>query len=116
MRLRGVFNYWIIFSVMIFILVLLVYIFVPLGQMFISHTLKASEDIIQQNQQIINSIQNETIREALINATNKQIESIAFQEIVLSTFYKYGWIIIISVAVLVIFILARQTVETSQIQ
>jgi len=116
MRFRAVFNYWIIFSVLIFILVLLVYIFVPLGQTFISHTMKASEDIITQNQQIINNIQNDTIRQTLTDAMYQQVSSLTFQETVLSTFYRYGWIIIISVAVLVIFVLARQTVETSQIQ
>lgn len=111
---KSVFTFWIIFVFFLFIFILLLYIFMPLGQTFITSTIKASEDIIELQNSYINQIQNETVKQALLNATNSQISSLTEQHSILSTFYKYSWIIVILVVSLMMFILARKYVEYEQ--
>ena len=113
---RSVFTLWIVFVIVLLMLIFLFYLTIPLLQNIQTKFIKSAEDILQQNQHVIKSIQNETIKQSLLNATNDQIKSLAEQQIILSTFTKYAWIFIIILAMLVVYILARRSVETSIIK
>jgi len=72
---------------------------------------KAGENLIGDTLSELENIQNSTIKqelsEALTNAKTSTLHNIS----VLSWFYQYSWVFIIIIVAMVIFMLARSTVE-----
>lgn len=58
-----------------------------------------------------NTIQDANVRTAMLNSINNANDSVTTNTDILSGFFQYGWLIVIFVIVVVMFILARRSVE-----
>jgi len=108
---KGSFSFWLVFVILAFTTVTLFALTIPLLQNFLTHTYAAADDIITDANTTINSISDTTAKQAIQEAFTAQTESIQTNIDVLSVFFQYGWILVILVVVLALFILTRTTVE-----
>jgi len=103
------------FFVFVFVAIGLLFLFAvatPFLQTFNIEAYKVGETIINDAQGDIDEIQNTEVRESIDGLLTAQQESMEGQTDVLGVFFQYGWIIIIVVLVLLIFMATRQTVES----
>lgn len=104
-----------LFFLFIFFSILLLFLFafaVPLLIQIDTSFYTAGEDIFINSQDTINSIQNDTIKAEIQGSINSAKESIPEQISILSTFHKYGWLIIIIIILFILFMQSRIAVET----
>lgn len=108
---KGSISYFMVFVVLAVILLVLFAVAIPFLQAFNIALYEAGEDILIDANKTVQQLENEEIKAALEGALGQQVTSIETQVDILGTFFKYGWIIIILVIVLVIFLASRQAVE-----
>jgi hypothetical protein len=109
---RGSISLFMVFvSLSIVLLVLYSLIFPLLQQMNISF-FESSESLLIDANATAAKISNPGIRSQLQATLQAEVDSVATQVDILGVFFQYGWIILILVVVLVLFMWSRQLVET----
>lgn len=111
MNQRGSVSFFVVFVFLAFILLVLFALFIPLMIDFNTEIYAGAEMILDDANASAAEIQDADIRAQLQGSIGASQDSIITQTDVLSTFFQYGYIIIILVIVLVIYMIARQTVE-----
>lgn len=71
----------------------------------------AGEDILQDSQPIIDSINNTDVKDSINATVSAAIDSTQTNIDITSSFYKYGWMWIIGLGAFVAFIYSRRLVE-----
>ena len=108
---KGSFAYFYTFVVLGIILIFLFAVGIPLMQVANVEFYAAGEQIINSSQNTTSEIRDVNARTTIQSAYNAQLDSIEGQVDVLSVFFQYGWIIIIFIIALVLFLASRQQVE-----
>lgn len=94
--------------------VLITFVFVilsPALQNFNTNMYVVSEKIINTNKQDAQSIQEESIKQDILDTYNGQLDSMQLNVDVLGSLYKYAWLIILLLFALVLYLFTRQNVE-----
>ena len=76
---------------------------------------EAGEDILNSGEDILPNIGNVSIRNNLQDSFTAAQDSTTENVNTLSFFYQYGWVFILVITIMAIFIMARKTVETKTI-
>lgn len=108
---RGSATFFLVFLFLAVTLLTLFAVVIPILQTMNIEFYEAGEDILLKGKEATAKIQDENVRAQFDASLDAQTDSIVTQTDILGVFFQYGWIIIILVIVLVLFLLTRQTVE-----
>lgn len=112
MNQKGSFAFFYAFIILSVSLLVLFALGLPLITLILTNLYEAGEPLLQDQNTIANSIDNNAIRIAMQDNIESQINGIPDQIDILTVFYQYGWLIILIIIAVTLFIYARQTVET----
>jgi hypothetical protein len=110
---RGTIMLYITFIIVAIILVLITAVFAPMGVLFNVQTMAAGDMILNQSQSMLSGIQDPTIASS-INLTIANARAAGQNNIEInSALFQYGWVLIVGITALILFIYARRLVETN---
>lgn len=109
---RGTMGFFIVFVVVAVLMTILFAFGIPLLISINTEFYKAGEELINESLTEINQIQDQTIKDELNKALTDAKTATSNNIGILSWFYQYSWVFVVIVVALVIFMLARTTVET----
>jgi hypothetical protein len=108
---RGNITLYLVFLIVAIILVLISAVLAPLGVLFNTEMFKAGENILSLAQADIDEIQDAAIKSE-INDTITSAKTATLDNIsVTSALFKYGWVFILVIIALIIFLFSRRLVE-----
>lgn len=111
MNKKGSTSFFMIFVFLAVILLILFALVVPLIQYVNLNLYAAGEGILADANVVAAGIENDAIRAEMVDAIGAESSVIPTSVQALSVFFQYGWIIIIIMVMLVMFIYTRQSVE-----
>lgn len=100
-----------VFIVVSIVFVMISAFFAPLGVLFNTKMYLAGQDIINQANDSINEIQNETVRNQIQGILQGGLDSTQNNISVNNALYQYGWIFMLIIVALVLFLFTRALVE-----
>ena len=110
---RGVVGYYITFFIVAIIVVTIAAVLAPMGVLFNTKMYAAGEDILLLANESIADINDATVRASIYNVTNTAFSASQTNIEVNADIFQYGWVLIIVLVGLVIFLFSRRTVEYS---
>lgn len=110
---KGSISFFIVFVALAVILLILFAAVIPLLIAFDTALYEGAEDIILDANKTAGNIQNAEIKASLQSSLQASTDTIPTQIDIMSNFFQYGWILVIVVIVLVLFMISRQTVEVA---
>lgn len=93
------------------IVVLIAAVFAPMGVLFNAKMYEAGEDIMIRANTSIQSIQNDTMRIQIQDTIGSAVAASQNNIEVNSFIFQYGWVFVIGITLLVLFLLSRALVE-----
>lgn len=111
MNQKGTISFFFIF---VFLAIIFVFLFAVITPMLIQITTTmyaSSETMLDNAYTKANTLTDASIKAEMTSAIDSARDTMPTQVAVLSEFYKYGFIIIIFITLLILFLLTRQTVE-----
>lgn len=108
---RGQAGLYVAFIFVAFIIVTLAAIFAPIGVEFTIQLYAAGEEIWLDAQEDITQINNADIRNALNDTISAARAATTTNVEVLGAFFQYGWILVLVLSGLVVYLLTRRLVE-----
>jgi predicted PurR-regulated permease PerM len=108
---RGQIAIYFVFIILAVFIILITAVFAPMGILFNTEMYRAGENIVLQSQDSINEIQDEEIRNKLISITDQGLAATENNIAVNNSLFQYGWVLIIFLTAIVLFLYTRQTVE-----
>lgn len=108
---KGSVSFSLVFLYLAVILLALFAVFVPFLQTLNLELYDAGEDILERGKEATAKINDANVRAQFDASLDAQTDSIITQVEILSLFFQYGWIIIMLIIVLVLFIATRKTIE-----
>jgi len=112
---RGSFSYFMVFVLLAVMLVFLFAIGIPLLMAVNSEFYAAGEPLLDRATASANEVENAEVQAAMLSNIEAQRQSIPDQMEVLGVFFQYGWLIIIVVIVMILFMASRKTIESGGI-
>lgn len=109
---KGSFAYFVVFAVLMVFGILFFSVYLPFGQLFLTETYSASEDLIARGEIEANQISDANVKTALLNTFATEKAATPDMIDVLSVFYQYGWLLIPFIVVMVLFLASRRQVES----
>ena len=109
---RGSFSYFMVFIMLAVILVFLFAIGIPMLTQINSEFYKAGEPMLDTAYENAMLVEDADVQAAMLSNIDGQRQSIPDQVEVLSIFFQYGWLIIILVIVMVLFMSSRRSIES----
>jgi len=110
---KGVVSIYLTFMIVSIIIVLIAAAFAPMGVLFNTKMFEAGEDILLRANDSIENIQDPNVKASVTENIGQAIEAADNNIEVNSDIFQYGWILVIGMAALVIFLFTRRLVETS---
>jgi hypothetical protein len=114
MNEKGVFTYIFVFLMISILFILIFVIITPALQTFITKSYSASEILLKDANTTAGGLTNTNIKNTIQNTLDSQISNTGSQVEILGFFYQNAWIILIFIIAIVLFLLARQSVEVQQ--
>ena len=108
---RGVVGYYITFFIVAIIIVTIAAVLAPMGVLFNTKMYEAGENILLLANDSIAGINDATVRQAIYNVTDQAFSATRTNIEVNADIFQYGWVLIICLVGLVIFLFTRRTVE-----
>lgn len=108
---KGVVSLYIIFLVVIMLVVFIAAFAAPMGVLLNSEMIQAGENIAAQSNESIEGIKNDTIRHSVQAVINTGFDGAEANIDVLGALFQYGWILVIAIGAVAVFLYARQIVE-----
>lgn len=108
---KGSFALLVTFFLTAFILIVFSAVMAPVGSRFNTEMYRAGEDILEKTNDSIQLINNPAVKESLTNSTNAALATTEMNIEVNNSMFKYGWLIVVGLTCLIIFLIARSTVE-----
>ena len=109
---KGSFSYFMVFIVLAVMLVFLFSIGIPLLTQINTEFYAAGEPMLDTAYANALEVNDATVQAAMLSNIDGQRNSLPDQIEVLSVFFQYGWLIIIVVIVLVLFMASRRSIES----
>lgn len=111
---RGTVTLFIVFIITSLVILLIASVIAPMGALFSTEAYKAGEMILNETAESLNGISDATVR-AEVNATIQSGLAATQDNIDVSVaIYKYGWLVIIGLTSLIVFLFTRRLVEYGQ--
>lgn len=108
---RGQLSFFFIFVVLAISLLVLFAVAIPSMIEFDTKLYAVSEGFMTRSIATANTISDANVRTALVGSMTSARDTIPTQITVFSEFFKYGWILIIAIIVIVLIVYARRQVE-----
>lgn len=105
---------YILFFAIALVIIVIASIFAPMGTLFNVQLLQAGEDILLQAQDDVAGIQDATIRAQVNETLNGAIDSAVNNIAVNNSVFQWGWVAVVLVFFITLFIITRKQVEVSQ--
>lgn len=112
MNVKGSFSYFLVFVVLATMLVFLFAIGIPLLTLINTELYEAGEPMLDTAYSNAQLVQDADVKNAMLSNIDAQRNSIPDQIDVLSVFFQYGWLIIVVIIVLILFIASRRSIES----
>ncbi len=109
---KGVLIFYIIFIIISIVILFMASVLAPLGVKINIKMYQAGEKILNSSINDIADIQDATVRTTLQTTVQNAQAATANNIKLNANLYRYSWILVIGLSALIIFILARVTVET----
>ncbi len=106
-------SFYFSFIIVALIVVVISAVLAPMGVLFNTRMYIAGESILRQSNATLSEIHDATVREAIGNVTTEALAATQTNITVNSDIFQYGWILVIALAGIVIFIFTRRTIEYS---
>lgn len=113
MNKKGVVTLYLIFMVIAVMVVLVSAFFAPMAVRFNTEMYSAGEKIMLQANESIDGIQNETAKQAIQGIIAGGLANTQNNIEVNNALFQYGWILVVGLVVLVLFLYTRSIVEFS---
>lgn len=110
---KGQISLWFVYMILAVIIVVTVGIFAPMGVLFNSEIYAAGDTILANANASLNNISNPDIKASLQGMIGEARNAGETNIEVNSDIFQYGWVVLLFVTALVIFLFTRQLVETS---
>jgi predicted PurR-regulated permease PerM len=111
MNQKGSTSFFLIFVYLSVLTLVLFALVIPFMQQMNTELFEAGSRILDDANKTAAEITNPQLKAQLQESYDAQVQGMGTQIDILGTFYNYGWIIIILIVVLVLFMISRQTVE-----
>jgi len=108
---KGVIVIYIAYFIIAITVLVITAVLAPAGARFTSEAIAAGERILLENNETIAGIQNDTIRERLTASNNAALEAGVQNVEVTTSLFQYGWVIMIILVGLIMFLFTRQLIE-----
>ena len=110
---KGTVQLYIMGTVLALIILFFVAVLSPAGVVINTEFTKVADDMRTRYSPELMKIENETIRNSVMEAINTGVDNSANMVEVNNFFYKYGWFFVILIPLAAIFIYSRMQVETT---
>jgi len=111
---KGQMAIMLVFIILAVVMVLITAVFAPMGVLFTSKMVAAGEDIMTLANDSIMDIKNDTIRQSILDMQTNAMAAADTNIEVNSTLFQYGWIFVLGITLVVIFLISRALVEYSR--
>jgi len=108
---KGSVSFFIVFVYLALILLLLFAVVIPFLVTIDIEFYEAGEDILRRGKEATAQIEDVNVRAQFDASLDAQTDSVITQVEILGFFFQYGWVLIILIITLVLFLATRQTVE-----
>lgn len=108
---KGQVTIFIVFMIISVFIILISAFFAPMGVRFNTEMYKAGEQIYLQTNQSISEIQNDSAREAIQGIISGGLANVENNIEVNNALFQYGWVFVLILAALVLFLWTRRLVE-----
>lgn len=108
---RGTVMLYITFMILALILVVIAAVFAPMGVLFNTKMYAAGEDIMLKANASVADINDAAVRDSVYNVIDQGLAAQQNNIDVNAAIFKYGWVFLVVITGLVIFIFARRLVE-----
>lgn len=108
---KGQVSFYFSFIIVALIVIVISAVLAPMGVLFNTRMYEAGEDILLQANASLSGINDPTVRAAIGNVTTEALDATVTNITVNSDIFQYGWILVIALAGIVIFIFTRRTIE-----
>lgn len=110
---KGVIAIYLVFIGLALLVILIASVVAPFGVLLNTKLYAAGEDILQQSEAALSGINNTAVRNQ-INASIQEALGDAQTNIdINSDIFQYGWVIVVILVTLVVFLFTRKTIEVS---
>jgi hypothetical protein len=113
MNKKGVITLYVVFMIAAIMVLAIAAFFSPMMVRFNSEMYKAGEQIMLDSNESISGINNATIRAEIQGIISGSLAASQYNIEVNSAIFKYGWILIIGILAIIVFMYARALVEVS---
>ena len=111
MNRKGQVMMFITFIISALVIVLIAAVFAPMGVLFNTEMYLAGQDILERSNESIQSITNIEVKQNVQDAINNGFTAAEDNIEVNANLFQYGWILVVGVTALVIFIFTRRLIE-----
>lgn len=102
---------YISFMILVIIIILITAVFAPMGVLFNAKMYEAGEGILIDANASIQNINDSVVRGQITNATNAALAASQNNIEVNASLFQYGWVLVILLTALVLFLFTRRLVE-----
>lgn len=111
MNKKGTITLYLSFFILAVIIIVLAAILAPMGVMFNSQMYEVGEQLLIDSNGTINQINDATVRGQIQTSLSSAIDSQQNNIEVNAAIFQYGWVFVIIITALVLFIFARRLIE-----
>jgi hypothetical protein len=111
LKKRGSVTLYLVFLIIAIIIVMISAVAAPMGVLFNTRMYQAGEDIMLQANESINDIDNATVRARLHGVVGNGLSNVENNIEVNNALFQYGWVLLIGLSALVVFLFTRRIVE-----
>lgn len=105
---------YITFLIVATVIIIITAVMAPFGALFTTEMYLAGQDILAQTNDSIQAIQNTTIRNSVQSTINLAFAAAEDNIEVTTDMYQYGWVIVVALTAIIIFLITRQLVEAGR--
>jgi len=109
---KGQVTIYITFIFASFVLLMLAAVFGPLGVRMNAEFYEVGEEIMLEANQTISKINNTEVRTSLLNNIQGSLDATEDNIEINSNIYKYGWVFVVLLGAIIMFLYQRRVVET----
>lgn len=111
---KGVVSLYIVYLAVAFIIILITAFAAPLGVRFNTEMYAASEDIFLRTNESISKINDETVKAQIYDVIDASLAASQNNIDVNAGLFQYGWILILGLTAIILFLFTRRTIEFTQ--
>lgn len=111
MNKKGQVTIYIAFLALAIIIIVIAGVLAPMGVLFNTEMFKAGESIMSRANSSISEIQDDDVREALLESIDSGFDAAENNIEVNNSIFKYSWVLLLFVAAISLFLFSRRMIE-----